>query len=188
MLEKILGYITPNSIWKLQTLFVLSAFSSSKSQILTFWTWFISDAQSVTEKYRLQSGGSERDVVHLGWPLAPSYMSQWVQLCTWSPNKLWRSNSIFNLWFLIVLVTSSDALASTFRYDLKHKIDRVLGLFSSRPNWDPLTSRRSCSSPFWFGGGGGRYTPACGREGGAVPIPTRGRTLWYSRYFVIWWI
>ncbi len=24
--------------------------------------------------------------------------SQWVQLCTWSPNKLWRSNSIFNLW------------------------------------------------------------------------------------------
>jgi len=32
-------------------------------------------------------------------------LSQWVQLCmhiaqcTWSPNKLWRSNSIFNLWF-----------------------------------------------------------------------------------------
>ncbi len=25
-------------------------------------------------------------------------LSQWVQLCTWSPNKLWRSNSIFNLW------------------------------------------------------------------------------------------
>ncbi len=24
-------------------------------------------------------------------------LSQWVQLCTWSPNKLWRSNSIFNL-------------------------------------------------------------------------------------------
>ncbi len=23
---------------------------------------------------------------------------QWVQLCTWSPNKLCRSNSIFNLW------------------------------------------------------------------------------------------
>ncbi len=27
-------------------------------------------------------------------------LSQWVQLCTWSPNKLWRSNSIFNLWAL----------------------------------------------------------------------------------------
>jgi hypothetical protein len=24
-------------------------------------------------------------------------LSQWVQLCTWSPNKLWRSNSIFYL-------------------------------------------------------------------------------------------
>jgi hypothetical protein len=24
-------------------------------------------------------------------------LSQWVQLCTWSPNKLWRSNSIFDL-------------------------------------------------------------------------------------------
>ncbi len=47
--------------------------------------------------------GSQRDVVHLGWPIAPSYMSpnagdggrlrglsQRVQLCTLSPNKLWR--------------------------------------------------------------------------------------------------
>jgi hypothetical protein len=25
-------------------------------------------------------------------------LSQWVQQCTWSPNKLWRSNFIFNLW------------------------------------------------------------------------------------------
>ncbi len=25
-------------------------------------------------------------------------LSQWVQLCAWSPNELWRSNSIFNLW------------------------------------------------------------------------------------------
>ncbi len=25
-------------------------------------------------------------------------LCQWVQLCTWSPNKLWRSNSILNLW------------------------------------------------------------------------------------------
>ncbi len=25
-------------------------------------------------------------------------LSQWVQLCTWSPNKLWRSNSIYNLY------------------------------------------------------------------------------------------
>ncbi len=25
-------------------------------------------------------------------------LSQWEQLCTWSPNKLWRSYSIFNIW------------------------------------------------------------------------------------------
>jgi hypothetical protein len=48
---------------------------------------------------------SQRDVVYSGCPIAPSYvspnggggeggLSQWVQLCIWSPNKLWRSNSI----------------------------------------------------------------------------------------------
>ncbi len=67
--------------------------------------------------------GSQRDVVYLGWPMAPAYMSPnaggeggiagsqpmssiWalcaqlysVQLYTWSPNKLWRYNSIFDLW------------------------------------------------------------------------------------------
>ncbi len=30
-------------------------------------------------------------------------LRQWVQQCTWSPNKLWRSNSIFNLWFYLFL-------------------------------------------------------------------------------------
>ena len=54
--------------------------------------------------------GSQRDVVYLGWPIAPSYMSpnwggggvtgsqQWVHLCTWRQNKLWRSYLLFNLW------------------------------------------------------------------------------------------
>ncbi len=53
---------------------------------------------------------SQRDVVYLGWPVTNSAprtriwaqrlgeggmrgFSQWVQLYTWSPNKLWRSNS-----------------------------------------------------------------------------------------------
>ncbi len=51
----------------------------------------------------------QRDVVYLGWLIAPSYMSpnaggelrgvsQRVQLYTWSRNILWRSNTIFNLW------------------------------------------------------------------------------------------
>ena len=53
---------------------------------------------------------TKRDVVYLIWPIAPSYMSpnagregrglsQWVQLCTRSPNKLWRCYSTFSLWF-----------------------------------------------------------------------------------------
>ncbi len=56
--------------------------------------------------------GAQRDVVYLGRPIAPSYispnagfgegglrsLSQWVQLSTWSRNKVWQSNSMFNLW------------------------------------------------------------------------------------------
>ncbi len=60
--------------------------------------------------------GSHSDHVYLGWPVSPSYMSPnaggwgerglrglslWVQLYTRSPNKLWRSYSIFNLWMLL---------------------------------------------------------------------------------------
>jgi hypothetical protein len=63
---------------------------------------------------RIQRRGLQGDVVNdLSWPIAPSYMSpnagggeeglrglrQWEQLCAWSLNKLWRSISIFNLWF-----------------------------------------------------------------------------------------
>ncbi len=54
--------------------------------------------------------GLQRDVVYRGWPTAPSYMAQmrgkgWCVgdsanecRCTKESNKLWRSNSIFNLW------------------------------------------------------------------------------------------
>ncbi len=60
--------------------------------------------------YELHSvRGLRRDVLYLGWPIAPFYvspnagggelrdLSQWVQLYTRSPNKLWRSISIFDL-------------------------------------------------------------------------------------------
>jgi hypothetical protein len=49
-----------------------------------------------------------------------------------------------------------------------HRVDRVLGFFFSRPNWDSLSRRRVCPppSPLWF------------------PIPTRGQSLWYSRYIL----
>ncbi len=58
--------------------------------------------------YTLQSRGLQRDVVYLCGPLAPSYMSpnaggggklRGLSMSTAvhrSPNKLWRSNSIFN--------------------------------------------------------------------------------------------
>jgi hypothetical protein len=51
--------------------------------------------------------GLQRDVVNLGWPLAPSYVSQNAGGGGWAAmsiavhrgtSKLWRSNSIFNLW------------------------------------------------------------------------------------------
>jgi hypothetical protein len=64
----------------------------------------------ISQKHACVSGGSQRDVVYLGWPMGPSYMSiiggvgvgvgvggiggglrglsKWVQLCTWSPNKV----------------------------------------------------------------------------------------------------
>ncbi len=44
-----------------------------------------------------------------------------------------------------------------------HRVDRVLGFFSSRPNWDsPTPSTPSVCAPPRFGGGGG--TLACGRR------------------------
>ncbi len=44
----------------------------------------------------------------------------------------------------------------------QHRVDRVPGFFSSRPNWDP-PRRRMCPLPLWFRG----------RGGGVVPIRTR---------------
>ncbi len=43
----------------------------------------------------------------------------------------------------------------------------------------PLTRRRVCT-PHLIQGGEGR--PSLAGEGVGVPIPTRGQTLWYSRY------
>jgi hypothetical protein len=62
-------------------------------------------SKRLAEKLTVSNRGSQRDVVYLGLPIAPSYMSLnagdgvgWVcangaQIC-----KLWRSNSIFNTW------------------------------------------------------------------------------------------
>ncbi len=60
----------------------------------------------------------------------------------------------------------------------QHKVDRMLGFFSSRPNWDPPLPHTQASvfppPPLWLRRKG---TLACGRGGGGVPTPirTRGR-------------
>ncbi len=70
-----------------------------------------------------------------------------------------------------------------FLHSVHHRVHRVLGFFSSRPNWDPPTpSPTGVVSPplFWFRGGWDKL--AC-REGvGVVPIQTRGQMLWHTRY------
>ncbi len=60
-----------------------------------------------------------------------------------------------------------------------HRVDRILGFFVSRPNWDPPTHSPTgeCVPPLGSGGG---HTFL--REGGGGSQPTRGQTLWYSRY------
>ncbi len=71
------------------------------------WNWFVMKTKSSSVRTR----GSQWDVVYLGWPIAPSYMSPNAEggescgvsaneySCTQEPiYKLWRSNSIFNLW------------------------------------------------------------------------------------------
>ncbi len=74
------------------------------------------------------------------------------------------------------------------------RVYRVLGFFSSRPNWDSPTHSppawRVCPplrvrAPHPFGSGGGGHTGW--RESGGVPIPTREQTLWYSRYKCSLW-
>jgi hypothetical protein len=57
------------------------------------WIVFVRQPVSIGRR------GSQRDVVYLSsWPIAPLYMS---------PNKVWRSNSIFNLWLDVRKDTSN---------------------------------------------------------------------------------
>ncbi len=59
-----------------------------------------------------------------------------------------------------------------------HRVDRVLGFFSSRSNWDYHTpSPASECAPSLVPGGG---TQSLVGEWMGVPIPTRGQILWYS--------
>ncbi len=77
-------------------------------------------------------------------------------------------------WHVVRGLTGSEG-----HQPIMHRVDRVLGFFSSRPNWDPPlphTQKSVYPPPFGSGGGG---TLACGwGGGGGGPIQARGQTLW----------
>jgi hypothetical protein len=61
------------------------------------------------------------------------------------------------------LHNNKNLVSSNSMEPSEHRVDRVLGLFSSSPNWDPHPPPASKCVPFWFQRGGG--TLACGRWG-----------------------
>jgi hypothetical protein len=70
-------------------------------------------------------------------------------------------------------------------HPILHRVDRVLGFFSSRPNWNtPTSSPVGESAPYPPVLPGEGHTRLWEREWGGrgVSIRTRGQTLWYSRY------
>ncbi len=66
----------------------------------------------------------------------------------------------------------------------RQNVDRVLGFFSSSPNWDSPSPAGECVLPS-FGLGGDTNSLREMGWGGGVPIQTRGQTLWYSRYLPV---
>jgi hypothetical protein len=75
-------------------------------------------------------------------------LSLWVQLCTWSPNKLLRSNSIFNLCLLYTVRfrTISNFLTNIlffFRY-----VSQPLRLLKvSEPLWNKMKADSTLNKP-----------------------------------------
>ncbi len=94
--------------------------------------------------------------------------------------KLWAG------WFHTIIhiyVTDSWVLRAQPEVN-RQNVDRVLSFFSSRPKTPPPPHpQASVFSPPLVQGG--IYTH-CGRGGGGVSIPTRGQTLWYSRYLPLY--
>jgi hypothetical protein len=81
-------------------------------------------------------------------------------------------------------VGSNVRTSCVLRFNLQslgHRVDRVLGFFSSRPNWGPPPPlpQASVSPSFDSGGGGGGGAHLLGGDGVGVPIPTRGQVVLY---------
>ncbi len=83
---------------------------------------------------------------------------------------------------LTVIVSYSSEI-----YRTNHRVGRVLGFFSSRPNWDSPTPSPTGEGvpPFLVGGGGVIHTRLREWGWGEVPIPTRNTdTVVLYMYFV----
>jgi hypothetical protein len=109
---------------------------------------------------------------------------------TWKKDKKGRLH-----WFFCLCLLTQPKWLSPFSLccslcDSKgHRVDRVLGFFSNRPNCDsPTPSHAGECVPPLFGSGGD--TLACGRAGWewGVPIRTRRQTLWNSRFICALWV
>ncbi len=111
----------------------------SSSVLAPMLTLPINESTELNE-WSLYIRGSQRDVVYPGWPIASSYMSpnagggvaESQQMstavhCTWSPNKLWRSNSVFNLCSIsfITLLSLFSAVHQLFNYCLGKLISNL---------------------------------------------------------------
>ncbi len=76
----------------------MSSITYTHNKLVGIWKLCLD--QGVTKRCRLSRlTKSASYEPKCGGGVAGQGLSQWEQLCTWSPNKLWRSNSIFNLWF-----------------------------------------------------------------------------------------
>jgi hypothetical protein len=115
---------------------------SRNPERLPLYGWSISTT-------RLYTRGSQRDVVYLGWPITPSYMSpneggmrffsQWVQ---WSPNKLCRPNSIFYIQYAIYECLSDVKFSKTSALERTKALVLFQNLIvKSRPSWCVLPHR-----------------------------------------------
>ncbi len=84
----------------------------------------------------------------------------------------------------VVKIYSTFAL---FAFGQDHLEDRVLSFFSSRQNWDSPTPSPAGEPPPLVRGGGEVHTRLWERVWWGVQIPTRGQTLWNSRYICTLW-
>jgi hypothetical protein len=80
----------------------------------------------------------------------------------------------------ILSLYSDRKLRSSSRKN--HRVDRVPGFLSSRPNWiRPPPHPQAGVAPLWIRGGLTRLR----EKGWADLIRMKGQTLWYSRYRII---